>query len=207
MPRARKPTALTQRTPPEGPVTIELFATYSAALAASGGIQSVAEQILAVPRIDGPEQQQWAADRGGEVSDLLKQAEARQSEDLAPIKKLAATVKGYTQPDIDALEKAKAHLKTLIREDRERCAAAQAELLAHATSASERIAAVAALGPKPAGYGEAETWGWEIADLAAIPPAYFVLDEARLTREAKQHKAALAVPGIRPVRGTISRFT
>lgn len=78
-------------------------------------------------------------------------------------------------------------------------------------------AALAVLQPKPAGYVEVERWTWEptpgampqVAIMSdgsialrfgpgTIPPDYFVLDVARLDREAAEHKAALSVPGITP---------
>lgn len=184
------------------PVTVELFQSYAEAKAASTETAEHAAAILAITEINGPEQEAWAADRGRELAGARKAAEARLKKWLQPIKEIEATIRGFDmvagEPTSKLLDRCAKHLAGLLGEARARAAAAQAALLPAATSPEETAAALAVLQPKPSGYVERETWGWEIVDLAKVPHDYFVLDTARLDREAAEHKRNLAVPGIEP---------
>jgi hypothetical protein len=202
---ARKlaPIALTEAPPP---VTIELFASFAEAKAASTDTATHAEQILAIESIDGAEQEAWVTARGREIAAMRKAIDERQKRWLAPVKAIEATIKGFDAvmfrgkitPAAKLLESCSQHLGSLMDAARRRAAAAQAALLPAARSAEEVTAALAVLQPKPAGFVEVESWSWSVVDLAKIPAEYFVLDTARLDREADAHKGALAVPGIAP---------
>lgn len=202
---ARKlpPIALSEAPPP---VTIELFASYAEAKAASTDTATHAEQILAIESIDGAEQEAWVAARGREIAAMRKAIDERQKRWLKPVRELEAMIKGFDSvvfrgtpmPAAKLLESCSRHLAALMDGARRRAAAAQAALLPAATSPEEVTAALAVLQPKPSGYVEVESWTWEVTDIAKLPPEYFVLDTARLDREAAEHKAKLNVPGVAP---------
>jgi hypothetical protein len=201
-PRSLKaPIALSEAPPP---VTIELFASFAEAKAASSDTAAHAEQILAIASIDGPEQEAWTVERGREIQATRKAIDERQRRWLKPVKEIEAMIKGFDTvvfrgEPIAAeklLEKCSRHLAGLMDGARSRAAAAQAALLPAARSAEEVTAALAVLQPKPAGWVEREEWGWRITDIAKIPADYFVLDVARLQREVDEHKHAFNVPGV-----------
>lgn len=79
----------------------------------------------------------------------------------------------------------------------------QTRQLTAATTATEVQAAVSVLVARPTGLSERESWTFEIVNIDEVPDEYFVLDEARLGREARASKGALKVPGVRPVRNVI----
>lgn len=189
------------------PVTIELFASYAEAKAASSHVAECVEQILAVETIDGSAQESWVAERGREIAALRKAIDARRKKALAPLRAIEATIKSFDLisfggEQIDAgklLERCSHHLATILSAARRRAAEQQAALMVAATSAEEVVAAVAVVQPKPTGFVEVERWTWAIEDLAKVPPSYFVLDEARIAREAATQKGDLSIPGIRAV--------
>ncbi len=201
----------TRKAPPQiteapAPVTIELFASFAEAKAAGSETATHAEQILAIERIDGAEQETWATERGREIAALRKAIDARQKKWLAPVRELEATIRGFDsvtfrgEPIAAAklLESCSKHLAALVGASRQRSAAAQAALLPAARSQEEVAEALAVLQPKPTGFVEREHWGWTVTDIGAVPPVYFTLDVSRLDREAAEHKGALSIPGIAP---------
>ncbi len=152
--------------------------------------------ILGTAQIDGAAQQQWAADVGKIIGGLEHACDDAEARFRAWWKAGDKAVVEHWRSMRVELTKAKTHLKTLIAEARARAAEASAALVQHAASPAERAAAASVLNPMPAGYTEIDRWSWEIVDLAAVPPAYFVLDTARLDREARECKDQLSVPGI-----------
>lgn len=188
-------------------VTVELFQSYAEAKATSSETAEHAAAILAITSINGPEQEAWVAERGREIAAVRSKFDAQLKTWLKPVRELEATIKGFVSVTFEGvptpipklLERCSKHLADLLSAARARAAQAQAALLPAARSAEEVSAALAVLQPKPAGFVEVEHWTWEVADPAAIPAAYFVLNTARLDDEAKALKGALAVPGIRPV--------
>ena len=203
-PRSLKaPIALSEAPPP---ITIELFSSFAEAKAASSDTAAHAESILAIESIDGAEQEAWTVERGREIAAMRKAIDERQKRWLKPVREIEAMIKGFDAvmfrgemtPAAKLLELCSRHLGTLMDGARKRAAAAQAALLPRATSPEEVTAALAVLQPKPQGWIEVERWTWEITDLSKIPAEYFVLDTARLDREAADLKAKMAVPGITP---------
>jgi hypothetical protein len=201
--RKHPPIALSEAPPP---VTIELFASFAEAKAASTDTATHAEQILAIESIDGADQESWVTARGREIAAMRKAIDERQKRWLKPVKEIEAMIKGFDMvvfrgepiPAAKLLEMCSRHLGTLMDGARQRAAAAQAALLPAARSAEEVSAALAVLQPKPDGFVEVERWTWEIDDPGRIPTDYFVLDTARLDREAAEHKGKLSIPGITP---------
>lgn len=218
----RPPIAITEAPPP---VTIELFASFAEAKAASTNTAEHAEQILAIESIDGADQEAWITERGREIAAMRKAIDERQKKWLKPVRELEAMIKGFDAvmfrgtltPAAKVLETCSRHLAGLMDAARRRAAAAQAALLPAATSPEETAAALAVLTPKPAGFVEVERWAWEVAPDAlpsierrvdgtialvfgpgTIPPEYFALDMARLDREVAERKGTFAVPGIVP---------
>lgn len=198
-----------------GPVTIELFSSYADALATSARAHPIADTILAIDKIDGPAQEQWAADRGGEIQGVLSAIKTRQTERLRPLREIEATIKGYDAETIDLLTRCKQHLAGLLAAARARAAEAQAALLTAAASPAEVQAAVAVLSPSPQHWVETTRWVWQLADDAlpkierrddgsvalvfsasTLPPDYFVLDESRIGREVAEGKSATKIPGV-----------
>lgn len=199
--KKKPPVALSEAPPP---VTIELFASFAEAKAASSDTAAHAEAILAIESIDGAEQEAWAVARGREIAAMRKAIDERQKRWLKPVRELEAMIKGFdavvfrgeTTPAAKLLESCSRHLAGLMDAARRRAAAAQAALLPAARSAEEVTAALAVLQPKPSGWVEVEHWSWEVTDPAKIPADYFVLDTARLDREVAELRHAFNVPGI-----------
>jgi hypothetical protein len=182
---------------PKTPITVELFPSYEAARVSHVQLVPWVEGILAVTQIRGAEQEAWAAECGREIKRKLKSETAALKAELAPVKAIEETIRGYRKPGIQLLEKLDEHLAGLMNESRTAAAQTQAALMPHVTSEEERAVALAAVTPKPPGWVERADWSWEVVDLAAVPLDYFVLDEKRLDREVRELKGSFAVPGFR----------
>lgn len=212
-------------TAPTAPATVDLFPSYEAAVAASRELEPWAAQILGVPSIVGAEQEAWAATVGSAIQTKLKAEVAAQAAELKPVRDLEATIRGYRKPNIDTLERCKAHLASLLSAARAAAAAAQAAALPQATTGAERDRALAVLAPKPAGWVERESWEWDLAPDAlplaemradgtvalvfsarSLPPDYFVLDADRISREVKSGKAETRISGVVPRREVAGHF-
>lgn len=201
-PRKKSPPIALSEAP--APITIELFASFAEAKAASSDTATHAESILAIESIDGPEQEAWTVERGREIAAMRKAIDERQKRWLKPVREIEAMIKGFDAvmfrgemtPATKLLELCSRHLAGLMDGARKRAAAAQAALLPAARSAEEVTAALAVLQPKPQGWIEREDWSWSVTDITKIPHEYFVLDTARLDRELAERKHAFNVPGI-----------
>lgn len=189
-----QPTAIAPPNPAR--VEADLFPSYEAAVSASTGVAQLVAVICSHERVDGAEQEQWATDRGVQIKDLIKALEAQRDEALAPFTLPTKTIRGWYKAILDQLEIGKKHLARIIGEGRRRAETAQAAALSHAQP-HELAQAVAVLSPKPSGFVEVENWSWDVFDVGSIPPDYFILDTARLDRETRELKGALAVPGVR----------
>lgn len=160
--------------------------------------KQMGEQLLAA-QVTTAEQAQWATNAAHEVWTQKRALEAERDKVAKPLRKLATDHAKRWKPAIDVLTQCEQHLKTQALQFQQAERRRQAEALQAATNQTEVAAAVAVLAPTPVGLQERSTWAWEVTDLAKVPREYFVLDTARLDREARDQKGELAVPGIKPV--------
>ena len=168
--------------------------------------QTTAEQLEATMKaitVTTAEQAQWAIDAAHQLRQHQKALEAEKEFVAKPLRDLARKHSQRWKPAIDAVGRAIAHLKTQALGYQAYERARQAAALQAATSQAEVAQAVAVVAPSSKGLQERVAWTWEVEDLTKVPREYFVLDTARLDREAREKKGELAVPGIKPVRKTI----
>jgi hypothetical protein len=178
------------------------------ATAAYRRAQPISDAVCAT-RITTEELSKLAATAIGQLAAMEEQiGDVQDGYDAAP-KAALAYHKTIFGPPRKAYLKAIAHLKAEVKVHVEQSRIAYQAALVAAAHAAPAIAATevkAALGiacPVPTGLRERESWAWKITDSDAIPRDYWILDEARLDREVREQKGALAVPGIAPVRDMI----
>lgn len=166
--------------------------------------------LLQVPAIDSPEHEQIANDVAHQVATVQKTIKAERAK-ATNLRRLANEYDRPWKPLDEWCERVKNHAKDLILAFRRRNEIAQRAQLEAAVESgaqpAEITAAVAVVTQAPTGFVEVEQWDIEITDRSAIPAEYFVLDEARLRREARALKTKFAVPGVRAVQTTGGRIT
>lgn len=177
----------------------EVEAAAPVAAQALSAAQALAKQVLAIP-ITTSELAQWAITTAHQVRTQKRTLEEQRDVIAKPLRALASSHTRRWKPSIDLLEDVHKKLIGAAMAYQRQERARQAEALKTATTQVEVAQAVAVLAPKPAGLQERETWGWEVVDRAKVPAEYLLLDEKRLSREARERKAELAIPGIKPVR-------
>lgn len=186
--------------PPPAPLATPQPASSVAELALRD-LRTLADPILALPltAVDTAEQVQELVNIGHQFKAHQKLFKAERAK-ATNLRRLANEYDAPWKAGDELCESVQRHVKAIAlafsAAERERQAAA----LAAAASPAEVADAVAVLAPKPEGLTEVEWWGWEIEDPSKIPAEYFVLDTARLDREAREQKGALKVPGIAPKR-------
>lgn len=180
---------------------------------------SVFDQVLAFQVVDEQTCEQAVA-MGRELVAQIKALESERDEVALPLYRAWKRVRKWWQAPIDPRVQAKEHLRSEVGAYRDRKRAEVKGALEHATTHEELTEATAAVVTKPDNLVERTDWYAEAADgqplpktLAEaiarklpIPADYYVLDESRLHAEAKQHKQALNVPGVRAVSRKSSVF-
>jgi hypothetical protein len=115
---------------------------------------------------------------------------------------LTATIKRIREqyaPALDLLAGAEKRVRDNVAAFRSQAAAVRHAALAAASSVEDVRAAAAVVAPLPEGAHERTYYAAEVVDPALVPDAYWILDTARLDREAREQKDAFAVPGVRLV--------
>lgn len=160
------------------------------------------KQCLQVTALDTADHAQWAMTTAHSANELKKQAELERKGITQPINDALRQINAKYKPFTQMCDRVIAHLKslTVAYQTREQ-EAAQARLAVAATAQShEEIAqSVASIATPVAGISMRKNWTWEIVDASQIPREYYVLDTARLDREAKRLEDGMSVPGIRPI--------
>lgn len=143
------------------------------------------------------------------ASDFLRDLKGKQkefqSEKDALVKPLRSVINNITNmfsAPLNMLSDAERHLKGELKRYKDEAAKAHEKMLTDAQTPSEVAAAVEVLVDKQEGITERVVWNWEVTDMEKIPKEYFILDEKRISREARQHRDELCIPGIKPVRDT-----
>lgn len=128
-----------------------------------------------------------------------KAIEADRDQFTKPLRKVASLITARYKPAIDAYDSAITKLTQAVSGYRQQVAQAQAAAIREAAAAADATALAMAvqLPSAPKGVVESMRWAWSVEDIAKVPREYFVLDEARLDRELREHRGDLAVPGIR----------
>lgn len=168
-------------------------------------VRARVDTVLSVRAADAATAQ-WLVDEGHRLRSMKDALQAEVDRVAKPARKIANDHAARYRPAIKAIEGALAYCRSEPLAYQQRARAEQAKALesAAATGAGpeeiQRAAAVCT--PVPEGLTERESWEIEIVDRAAIPDNYFVLDEARLLREARALKERFAVPGVRARRVT-----
>lgn len=161
--------------------------------------QSILAYVQTLPRID--DQAQLAAVAQLEVDTIRPRLKAVTEErDLGakPLRALAATIAKRWKPAIDILTQSREIARALISDYQTRIAAeAQAALPAATTPAEVQAATSAVVAPPPDSVSGRQNWVAIVTDITIVPGEYFLLDTARLAREAKAMKSGLSIPGIR----------
>lgn len=195
---------MTRRSPQVEPSTALALATTQApaALALVPAEFSMLEQhIAAFLRFDVVDEHgaQYAADGVHAFAGARQRLEQILDWAAGPVKLALKSIEAEPKRLIKLCENAEKHGKRIAEAFIARRDAEIRASLAHATTREEVERSVAAAVPIPEGLTSVEVWGWEPTG-EPIDPSYYVLDTARLDREARALKANLAVPGIRPVR-------
>lgn len=143
--------------------------------------------------------QAWATDTAKQLAAILKQIEAEEQSAIGPLNAVIKTIRGWFSFKKE-IEATRVHLRDAAFEFGQQAAAEQRRLLATAAETgagqAEIAAAVAASVPAPQGLGSRDCWRARVVDRSKVPAEYWVLDEARLDREAKASKGTAVVPGI-----------
>jgi len=184
--------------------TPALPAPADVATALASSLNTKAQAILAIPRIENPEDDEVVS----QVARAFKAAQQLVKTERAKSTELRRLANQFDQPwrPVDQLcTRVIEHAKSLILGRRRRAEEEQRALLEKIveTGAShEEIArsVEATATERPSGFIEREVWTYEITDESAIPKEYYVLDTQRIAREARALKGSLAIPGIRAIR-------
>lgn len=141
--------------------------------------------------------------RARELANKRDEYAARRDGGLMPARALLAWIESLFPGDIiKVFDLAIEHLKSISFAYLQAERAKLQQTIALAASPVEIQRATAAAVAVPTGFVEKEKWTWELVDAAQVPRDYWVLDSARLDREAKKMKGNLAVAGIKPKRDT-----
>lgn len=184
--------------------------------------ENVERSICAIP-IDSAERAQWAANAAHMIKARLDACTTERDDYAKPLRALARRHSTKWNGAIHPLERTLKYLRDSIAAFTERSRVAAMQQLAQATSQAELTMAAAILAPKADGVVEVNRWKAEVtctpeqtraalADLSlrvpelaailatAIPPAYLIVDQAALDKEAREKHEAFDVPGARAVR-------
>lgn len=183
--------------------TFDLDTPAAAASTALATANELAPTLLAL-RVTTPAEAQFATDVAHQVRETKRGLEAERDAAVKPLNAVVKKIRGWFKPAIERLEEIEGHLRVEIMRHRQALEAAQAAALATATTHAEVAQAVAVLAPKPVGLSERTAWKWEVADAAAIPAEYYVLDTARIDREVRASKDQTTIPGIRVIREAVA---
>jgi hypothetical protein len=184
---------------------IDIDKSTALATQAVTAAEALSTTMLSV-EVDSAAKLEWAVAVGHQVREYKRSLEKERDDIAKPLRALATQHTKRWKPAIDMLQSIETHLKRQIVTFQTAERARQTAALAQAATPAEVVQAVEALAPTPRGVQERESWSYEIVDVALVPREYFVLDTARLEREAREQKAAFAVPGTKPVRKVTAVF-
>lgn len=183
--------------------SFDLAPVQQSAQRAQTSTQAFVTQLMSVRAIDSRENAQWAADTLKSIGEAQKHLKSQMDEAIKPLNKVVKTIRGWFSPALKQLDGLEGHYKLLLKAWREREAKAIQASIADAQSQAEIEQTVAVVQQQISGVRYREAWKWELVDANLVPREYWVLDTARLDREARTQKSELNVPGIRPVRDEI----
>lgn len=144
------------------------------------------------------------------ASDFLRQIKGKQkdfgAERDALVKPLRNVINRITKmfsAPLNMLSDAEVHLKNELKVYKEESDKLHEKMLMDAQTPQEVALAVEVLADKPEGIIERASWTYRVVDAEKIPKDYWLLDDKRISREARQHKEELCIPGIEVIRDTI----
>lgn len=150
-------------------------------------------------QLTSPEHAQWCIDRASQGAKAAKQLREEKAHLLAPLKEAVSRIEAVYNPAIKAFSDGAKTLKQKAHAFTQAAKATAAIAMQHAQS-HEDIQRVQRMTAAPEGMHERVSWGYEVIDYNQIPREYWILDDARLKKEARACKEKMNVPGIRPVK-------
>lgn len=133
-----------------------------------------------------------------------KQKEFKSEKDalVKPLRDVINNITDLFAAPLGMLLEAEMHLKDELKRYQDETAKMHEKMLTDAQTPQEVAAAVDVLVDKQEGITERVMWSYEVVDIEKVPKEYFILDEKRISREVRQHKDELSIPGIKAVRDT-----
>lgn len=184
------------------PPDTELASARTQAATLVGAASTLAEQACAAARtitVVDANTNEVAVTWIRQIKQVRKALETERKTLTKPLADALEAMRSWWRAPLKRYEEAEQHLRDQCNAFEARRHAELTASLTAATSTTEIQQSVQALATPAEKTHTREEWRWEIADVSKIPYEYFVLDTARLDRESKALKGALAVPGIRPV--------
>jgi hypothetical protein len=165
--------------------------------AALASLQGTAAHVLAIEAVHTAEDAQAAIDEAKKYREIKRAGEAERDTVCKPLRAQATAHSKRWAGFIAMAEQLERHCKALGLDYQSRAAAqAQQALAAGVTSHTELARAQEALTTKPAGMSVRKTYRAKVVDPSKVPAQYWLIDEARLDREARAAKDKFAVPGV-----------
>ena len=204
--------------PPSSTAIIDAVGETVGAELASPAMQAEAEDEVGVAKealteIEGfqiatDEDLTFAGEVLGEIKGHYNRLEERKKQATGPLNAALKTIRSWFQPAQDYYLSSEKSLKAKIAayhtmRAAERQAALDAAAAAHQTGDSAAtqlaVAAVPPAPPKLDGVSVREEWTYEVTSFGLVPDKFKVINHALLQAMAKESKAMLNIPGIRPV--------
>jgi hypothetical protein len=155
---------------------------------------------LLVKRLESQEDLDWAAGVLSKVKSEQRRITSERDDIVKPMREAMIRVSALFDRPLRFLRSVEDHLKGETKRYTAEAEIALAQMLTDAQTPDEVEAAVAVMAKKPENISHRVAWRWEVADLAAVPKDYFVLDEARISLEVRRLGDDCKIPGVRVIK-------